>query len=88
MCTPGALGVSTPSAVTTTLMLPLAVSPNVPTISAGEDFWARPELRLFVTYGKWNDGATAALNANNNGGPVFGNNTSGTSAGFQVESWF
>jgi maltoporin len=59
-----------------------------PTISAGKDFWARPELRLFVTYGKWNDGATAALNANNNGGPVFGGNTSGASAGFQVESWF
>ncbi|MBB5607252.1 carbohydrate porin [Janthinobacterium sp. S3T4] len=59
-----------------------------PTISAGPGLWSRPELRAFVTYGKWNDAATASVNANNNSGPVYNNNTSGTSYGFQVETWF
>jgi maltoporin len=59
-----------------------------PTISAGKGYWSRPELRAFVTYGKWNDPATAALNANNNAGPAFGSASNGTSAGLQVEAWF
>ncbi|WP_312437945.1 carbohydrate porin [Janthinobacterium sp.] len=59
-----------------------------PTISAGPGLWSRPELRAFVTYGKWNDAATASVNASNNGGPIYNNNTSGTSYGFQVETWF
>jgi maltoporin len=59
-----------------------------PTISAGPGLWARPELRAFVTYGRWNDAATAAVNAANSGGPVYNNRTSGTSVGFQVETWF
>ncbi|MGK5038121.1 maltoporin [Janthinobacterium sp. LB3P118] len=59
-----------------------------PTISAGPGLWSRPELRAFVTYGKWNDAATASVNASNNSGPVYNNNTSGTSYGFQVETWF
>jgi maltoporin len=59
-----------------------------PTISMGRGYWARPELRAFVSYGKWNDAATASVNAANNGGPVYGNNTSGTSVGLQVEAWF
>ncbi|MES2258257.1 MAG: carbohydrate porin [Pseudomonadota bacterium] len=59
-----------------------------PTISAGKGYWARPELRAFVTYGKWNDPARGALNANNNAGPAFGTATNGTSAGLQVEAWF
>jgi len=59
-----------------------------PTISAGPGLWSRPELRAFVTYGKWNDAATASVNAANNSGPVYNNNTSGTSYGFQVETWF
>jgi maltoporin len=59
-----------------------------PTITAGKGYWDRPELRAFITYGKWNDAARAAVNANNNSGPVFGSNTSGTSAGLQVEAWF
>lgn len=59
-----------------------------PTISAGPSLWSRPELRLFATYGKWNDAATASVNAANNSGPVFNNNTSGVSYGVQVESWF
>ncbi|MES2264155.1 MAG: carbohydrate porin [Pseudomonadota bacterium] len=59
-----------------------------PTISAGPGLWARPELRAFVTYGKWNNAATASVNAANNSGPVYNNGTSGTSFGFQVENWF
>ena len=59
-----------------------------PAISAGPGLWSRPELRAFVTYGKWNDAATASVNAANNGGPIYNNNTSGTSYGFQVEAWF
>jgi maltoporin len=59
-----------------------------PTISAGKGFWSRPELRAFVTYGKWNNAATAAVNASNNSGPVYNNGTSGTSIGFQVEAWW
>ncbi|HYD79594.1 MAG TPA: carbohydrate porin [Paucimonas sp.] len=59
-----------------------------PTIAAGPGVWSRPELRAFVTYGKWNDAATASVNASNEGGPVYGNRTSATSYGFQVETWF
>ncbi len=59
-----------------------------PTVTVGQGYWARPELRAFITYGKWNDAATAAVNASNNSGPVYGNHTSGTSAGIQLEAWF
>jgi maltoporin len=59
-----------------------------PTISVGESYWSRPELRAFVTYGKWNGAATAMVNAFNNQGPVYGNNTSGTSIGLQLEAWW
>ncbi len=59
-----------------------------PTIASGMGYWARPELRLFVTYGKWNNAATAAVNAANEAGAVYGNATSGTSAGIQFEAWF
>jgi maltoporin len=41
-----------------------------------------------VTYGKWNSAATAAVNASNNSGPVYGNKTSATSVGIQLETWF
>ncbi|MCC7645559.1 MULTISPECIES: carbohydrate porin [unclassified Janthinobacterium] len=59
-----------------------------PTLTAGKGYWSRPELRAFVTYGKWNDAATAAVNKANESGPVYGNATSGTSFGLQVETWF
>ncbi|NRR34215.1 carbohydrate porin [Oxalobacteraceae bacterium] len=59
-----------------------------PTITLGRDYWARPELRAFVSYGKWNDAATKAVNAANNQGPVYGSNTSGTSVGLQLEAWW
>lgn len=59
-----------------------------PTISAGPGLWARPELRAFVTYGKWNGAATPLVNAANSGGPVYGTRTSGFSTGVQAETFF
>jgi len=59
-----------------------------PTLTAGKGYWERPELRAFVTYAKWNDAATSAVNAANEAGKVFGLATSGTSFGLQVETWF
>jgi maltoporin len=59
-----------------------------PAIAMGESYYSRPELRLFVTYGKWNGVATPLVNAANNSGPVYGTNTSGLSAGLQVEAWW
>jgi maltoporin len=59
-----------------------------PILSAGPGLWSRPELRAFVTYGKWNDAARAAVNAANNSGPVYNGGNSGASFGFQVEAWF
>ncbi|MBB3118686.1 maltoporin [Pseudoduganella violacea] len=59
-----------------------------PTITVGEDYWSRPELRAFVSYGKWNDAAKKSVNAFNNGGPVYGDKTSGTSVGLQLEAWW
>lgn len=59
-----------------------------PTITAGSKYWSRPELRAFITYAKWNHAATAAVNASNESGAVYGNSTSGTSLGVQLETWF
>jgi maltoporin len=59
-----------------------------PTIALARDFWSRPELRLFATYGKWNDAATPMVNAFNNSGPVYGKDTSGFSYGVQLEAWW
>ncbi len=59
-----------------------------PILSAGPGLWSRPELRAFVTYGKWNNAARAALNAANNSGPIYNGGNSGVSYGFQVETWF
>jgi maltoporin len=58
-----------------------------PTLTMGQGFWSRPELRAFVTYGKWNGSATGAVNAANEAGAVF-TSTSGTSYGVQLETWF
>ncbi|MBC7860611.1 MAG: carbohydrate porin [Burkholderiaceae bacterium] len=61
-----------------------------PTVAAAKGFWSRPELRLFVTYAKWNQAAQQAAAAGSamSSTGVFGGNTSGASAGVQVESWF
>jgi maltoporin len=59
-----------------------------PTLSLGRDYWSRPELRFFVSYGKWNDAASKSVNAFNNSGPVYGSNTSGVSYGVHMEAWW
>ncbi|MGZ5785314.1 MAG: carbohydrate porin [Ramlibacter sp.] len=55
-----------------------------PTLSVGEDFWARPELCLYVTKANWN-AAAAAANASTFGQ---GGKTSRTLAGVQYEIWW
>lgn len=54
-----------------------------PTLAVGPDFWARPEMRVYVTTAKWN---TAAGNVT--GQAALAGETSGTSYGAQVEWWF
>ena len=55
-----------------------------PTLSVGPDFYARPELRLYVTMANWND-AAAAANASSFGA---GGKTARTVAGVQYEIWW
>jgi maltoporin len=64
-----------------------------PTLVAGRGFWARPELRFFYTYAKWNSQARDGVFAG--GGTVaggttgpFGTSTNGSSYGFQLEAWW
>jgi maltoporin len=61
-----------------------------PTLAVGKGFWARPELRAFVTYAKWNTAAQQAAPAGSalSSTGVFGGATNGISAGLQVEAWF
>jgi maltoporin len=59
-----------------------------PTISLARDYFARPELRFFVSYGKWNDAASKSVNASNNSGAVYGSDTSGVSYGIHMEAWW
>ncbi len=54
-----------------------------PQISAGDSFWARPQLRLFGTYATWNDAAKGKI-----GGPANASATTGFSTGAQVEAWW
>jgi maltoporin len=54
-----------------------------PTLSINNEFWSRPELRLYVTTAKWSKGA-----GNVTGVTSLADKTSGTSAGAQVEWWF
>jgi maltoporin len=53
-----------------------------PLIRPGTDFWARPELRAYVTAAFWNDGAGDA------GGPAFAGDNFGLTMGVQAESWW
>ena len=60
-----------------------------PTISAGGGFWARPEIRVFYTYAKWNDAARDLWGGVAGGtGGRFGSDTDGSTIGFQVEAWW
>src|SRR5690606_21336263 len=51
----------------------------------GYDFgyWARPQLRVFFTYAKWNDDSKGLV-----GEEVYQSNTSGFSTGAQLEVWW
>jgi len=53
-----------------------------PLIRPAMDFWARPEIRAFVTFATWNDGAGAA------GGPAFAGDKVGATLGVQAETWW
>jgi maltoporin len=60
-----------------------------PTIVAGRGFWARPEIRVFYTYAKWNDAARDLWGGVVGGtGGRFGSDTNGSTIGFQVEAWW
>lgn len=64
-----------------------------PTISSGPGLNARPDLRFFYTYGKWNDAARAAANSASPGSALsstgaFGAARSGSMIGVQAEVWF
>jgi maltoporin len=61
-----------------------------PTFVLGRGYYARPELRFFVTYASWNDNAVKMATAA--GAPIasgaFGTDKSGTTFGASVETWF
>ncbi len=60
-----------------------------PTLVAGRGFWARPELRVFYTYAKWNDAARDGWGGVAGGtSGQFGSDTNGHTIGFQVEGWW
>jgi maltoporin len=52
-----------------------------PTITIGNNFWARPELRVYVTYATWSEEGVA-------GGSTFADDTSGLIYGVQMEAWW
>ncbi|HEX4418971.1 MAG TPA: carbohydrate porin [Kofleriaceae bacterium] len=54
-----------------------------PLIRPGMDFWARPELRAFVTMATWSNSIKGQV-----GGAAFANDTFGLTAGVQMESWW
>lgn len=66
-----------------------------PTLALAQNFWSRPEVRLFYTYARWNqaaaqaatgstDPAVASLSASG----VFANATHGSTVGVQFEGWW
>jgi len=54
-----------------------------PLIRPAMDFWARPELRAFVTAAFWNDTIKGKV-----GESPYANDTFGLTAGVQMESWW
>ena len=64
-----------------------------PLIRPAMDFWARPELRAFVTAAFWNDAIKGAngVGSGGIGNPApnpFANDNFGVTAGVQMESWW
>ena len=61
-----------------------------PTLSIGKAFMARPELRLYVTYARWNRAAQQAADSGTAlaaDGP-YGAQLHGANAGVQLETWW
>lgn len=60
-----------------------------PTLVAGRGYFARPELRLFVTYAHWNNSATqlAILRKQPMAGGAYGEDTNGLTFGVHMEGW-
>lgn len=54
-----------------------------PQFTADTGYWARPQIRLFATYAKWNKEAKGSI-----GGPVYANDENGFSTGAQLEAWW
>lgn len=62
-------------------------------MSAGPEANSRPTVRFFYTYAKWNDAARQAMRTagginETRSQEVFGDRTSGSSIGAQVETWW
>ena len=51
--------------------------------SAGRGYWARPQVRVFGTYAKWNDASKGRV-----GGEAFADKTNGVTFGVQMEAWW
>ncbi|WP_332328283.1 maltoporin LamB [Endozoicomonas sp. GU-1] len=51
--------------------------------SAGRGYWARPVIRVFGTYAKWNDESKGQI-----GGAAFADDTDGFTFGVQAETWW
>jgi maltoporin len=58
-----------------------------PTLRPNVKFFARPELRLFVTYAKWSNDFNKA-SAGGVGGDAFAGKTRGMTYGVQTEAWW
>jgi maltoporin len=79
-----------PSSAATLLKVTVA-----PTIVTGRGFFARPEFRVFATYGVWNDSAVALASTLNPpattptiASGAFGSDKNGLSFGVQMEAWW
>lgn len=60
-----------------------------PTLSIGPGFWARPELRFFITRARWNQAANSAAGEDGiYGQSGMGDRLSGSRYGVQFETWF
>jgi maltoporin len=61
----------------------LATFAIAPLVRPGMDFWARPELRVFVTFAAWSKSIEGQV-----GGDAFKHQTYGLTSGVQFESWW
>ena len=66
-----------------------------PTLAMARGFWARPELRFFYTYARWNEAAALAANDSTNSAVastasngIFASGNRGSTIGLQFEGWW